>query len=242
MSRNLRYLAVAQKVRDQLAWGAYPRGRLLPAETELAAAYGVSRVTIRKALGCLKADGLLDSRQGFGWYAAAAPLRQSLESLTTIDAQIAAAGRAPRHRVLGFSFITPNAAVAEILGTDMVLEVSRLSLVDDEPFARLTTWIPDDLAADLSRRSVELEPACELLDVTFGGASQVITAVGADAGDAKLLEVPRGTPLLRCERTTTDTDGRAVLVSHAVFNPLTTEFVVNLPAVAKAEPGLRLVQ
>jgi GntR family transcriptional regulator len=243
VGRNLRYLAVADDLRDQIASGAYPRGRLLPAETELATAHQVSRATIRKALGDLKRDGLVDSRQGFGWSAVATPLRQSLERLTTIDEQIVAAGRSPRHQVLSFAFTASPPLVAKSLGTATVLEVSRLSLVDDEPFARLTTWVPDYLAADLSRRAVEQEGVCQLLDVTFGGATQVITAVGADAADAELLHVLEGTPLLSCVRTTTNENGVAVLLNHAVFNPLTTEFVVDLPVITEADPhALRLVQ
>ena len=60
---------------------------------------------MRKALGQLKAEGLIDSRQGFGWYAIAVPLRQSLSELTTIEAQVAAAGLVARRRVLSFAFV-----------------------------------------------------------------------------------------------------------------------------------------
>ncbi|MFN5604971.1 MAG: UTRA domain-containing protein, partial [Actinomycetes bacterium] len=62
--------------------------------------------------------------------------------------------------------------------------------------------------------------------------------------DARLLGVPVGSPVLRCTRTTTDVDGRSVLLSEHVFPAHRTEFVVDLP---QAEPsiaptGLRLVE
>ncbi len=68
MARDLRYLTLAAELRAALASGAYPPGQVLASESELAATHAVSRVTVRKALGQLKAEGLIDSRQGFGWY------------------------------------------------------------------------------------------------------------------------------------------------------------------------------
>jgi GntR family transcriptional regulator len=239
----VRYLAVAAELRAGLASADYGPGQLLPSEADLAATHDVSRVTIRKALGQLKSEGLIDSRQGFGWYAIAAPLRQSLSQLTTIEAQISAAGRTPQRQILSFAFMPAAGRPAQVLGGGTVLEFSRLNLADGRPFARVTVWVPERLAADLSRRAVEHQPLYDLLGVTLGGATQVITAVGASSDDADLLRLPAGSPLLACERTTTDTTGRAVLLSEAVFNPLVTEFVADLPSVDHVEPtGLRLIQ
>ena len=69
--RELRYLTVADELRRRV--GAREFGRLLPSESELAAEHRVSRVTVRKALAELKREGVVDSRQGFGWYAVAPP-------------------------------------------------------------------------------------------------------------------------------------------------------------------------
>ena len=74
------------------------------------------------------------------------------------------------------------------------------------------------------------------------GATQSITAVGASPDDAGLLELPVGSPLLHCERVTTDRAGRPALLSDAVFHPLATKFVAELPALDHVEPtGLRLI-
>jgi GntR family transcriptional regulator len=243
MGRDLRYLTVAAELRAGLGSDAYPPGQLLPSEAELAATHDVSRVTIRKALGQLKGEGLVDSRQGFGWYAVAPPLRQSLSELTTIEDQIAAAGLRSERRILSFAFIPAPDRPARVLDVATVLEFTRLNLADDRPFARVTVWVPDTLAADLSRRAVEEHPLHALLDITLGGATQTITAIGASRADASLLRLSEGSPLLHCERTTRDGSGRPVLLSDAVFNPLVTEFVADLPAHHQIEPaGLRLVQ
>ena len=58
--RELRYLAVADDLRHRIDGGDLATGRLLPSEADLSATYSVSRVTVRKALESLRADGLVD--------------------------------------------------------------------------------------------------------------------------------------------------------------------------------------
>jgi GntR family transcriptional regulator len=243
MPRALRYADVADDLRRRIARGDLRPGRLLPSEAELAADHDVSRVTVRRALALLREAGLVASRQGFGWYVASSPVPQPLDGLRTIEANVLAAGHAPERSIIGFGFVPAPARAREVLGATTVLEIRRVNLADGEPFARVTVWVPEALAGDLSRDDVERQSLYELLPITLGGASQVIGAVPAEGDDAALLEVPAGTPLLRAERTTRDATGDAVLLSEAVFNPLLTELVVDLPPTGEAEPaGLRLVR
>ena len=90
---------------------------------------------------------------------------------------------------------------------------------------------------------MERSPFYELLDVPLSGATQTIGADAATPEEATLLGVPAGSPVLRCERVTSGTDGRTVLVSRHVFPAHRTEFVVDLPFADQsiAPSGLRLV-
>jgi DNA-binding GntR family transcriptional regulator len=240
--RELQYLRIAAELRRLVASGQIAPGHLLPSESELADEHGVSRVTIRKALAQLKGDGIIDSRQGFGWYAVGAPLRQSLRDLTTIERQIRAAGREPSRELVRFAFRPTPPLLTEVLATESVLEITRIDRIDGAPFATATVWVRADLAADLSPRSLERRPLSEQLGIELGGATQTITAVGATKEDAGLLGVPKGAPLLRVERTTRDAADRPILRSEARYNPLLTELVADLPpAVHDLEPGLRLI-
>jgi GntR family transcriptional regulator len=244
--RELRYRAIADDLRRRLSAGEIAAGRMLPSEAELSAAYDASRVTVRKALEVLRDDGLVDARQGLGWFAAADPLRQSLGRLGTIEAQLAEAGVVAERRVLEFAFVRPSRAVRAALalpaGVDEVLKVRRLNLADGQPFARVTVWVPAHLGAQLSRAEVERSTFYELLPVPLGGATQTIAAAAASAADASLLEVPAGAPVLRCRRTTFDVAGAPVLYSEHLFPAHRTEFVVDLPSLARsmAPTGLRL--
>jgi GntR family transcriptional regulator len=242
--RPVRYLAIADDLRDRVARGEFGAGRLLPSEAELSAAYDASRVTVRKALEALRDEGLVDARQGFGWFVAADPLRQSLGRLGTIESQLAASGLTPERRVLEFGFVAAPAWVAQSLGRGTVLQVRRVNLADGEPFARVTVWCPEQLGSSLSRDEVERSPFYELLPIELGGATQTIAAAAASSDDAPVLEVPVGSPVLVCRRVTTSVDGKPVLVSEHVFPAHRTEFVVDLPhsEPSIAPTGMRLVE
>jgi GntR family transcriptional regulator len=245
--RELRYRAIAADLRRRVDGGEFAAGRLLPSEATLSADYDASRITIRRALELLREEGLVDARQGFGWFAATDPLRQALGRLGTVEAQLAASGVVSERRVVDFRFIPAPERARAVLGVDEVLEVRRvndtLGAGGRRPFARITVWVPAELAARLSREDVERATIYELLDVPLGGATQTIGAALAAPEDAALLEVPPGSPVLVCERVTRSADGRPVLLSVHVFPAHLTEFVVDLP---QAEPsiaatGLRLL-
>ncbi len=241
--RKIRYQEIADELRVRAT--AAPAGAVLPSESELSAEFEASRVTIRRALELVRDDGLIAARQGFGWFVATEPVRQHLGRLGTIEAQLEVSGKLAERRIEEFAFVQPPARVRRILsGVDEVLRVKRVNLADGEPFAVVTVWCPAALGRSLSRADVERQPFYELLGIELRGATQTIGADSAEADDAALLDVPVGSPLLRCRRVTTDLSGEPVLVSEHVFPAHRTEFVVELP---QAEPsmtpsGLRLVE
>ncbi|MDQ2648186.1 MAG: GntR family transcriptional regulator [Actinomycetota bacterium] len=241
--REIRYRTIADELRRRVQEGEFAAGRLLPSEAELSAAYAASRITIRRALEVLRDEGLVDSRQGFGWFVAVDPLRQSLARLGTIEAQLASSGRVSERRILSFGFVPAPLRAIAVLGVDEVLEVRRCNLADGEPFARVTVWCPPELGRSISRDDAERSPFYELLDLPLGGAVQTIGAASASPEDAAILGVPVGSPVLRCERITSTEDGRAVLLSEHVFPAHRTEFVVDLPVADQsiAPSGLRLL-
>ena len=137
-SRTIRYRDIADQLRGRVERAEFVAGRLLPSEAELSSRYRASRVTIRRALEALRAEGLVSSRQGFGWFVATDPLRQSLARLGTIESQLAESGIASERHILGFAFVPATARDREVLGSTSVLEVRRLNLADGAPYARVT--------------------------------------------------------------------------------------------------------
>src|SRR5687768_12207093 len=100
--RKIRYQEIADELRSRAF--AAPTGSVLPSESELSVEFGASRVTIRRALDLVREQGLIAARQGFGWYVAGEPVRQSLTQLGTIEAQLADSGMTNERRVIEFAF------------------------------------------------------------------------------------------------------------------------------------------
>ncbi len=241
--RPIRYRIIADDLRDRIGAGEFHLGAVLPSEADLSATYEASRVTVRRALEAQRSEGLVESRQGFGWLVSADPVRQDLTRLSTLDGQLGAAGVRSERRIVSFGFRRTPARVREFLPGRSALEVVRLHLADDRPFARVTVWCREDLGASLSRDDVERSAFLEQLPVRLGGATQTIGADAASASDADLLDVPADSPVLVAERVTRDTSGEVVLVSEHVFPGHLTRFVVELPVDdGLLEPtGLRIV-
>ncbi len=241
--RQIRYRNIADDLRGRIAAEEFGAGGLLPSESTLCATYEASRVTIRRALETLRDEGLVESRQGFGWVASSDPVRQGLASLGTIESQLRESGRRSARDIVGFRFIEAPATVRPLLG-DRVLEVRRRNLADGAPFARVTVWCREDLGAELSKADVTRHSFYELLKVPLGGATQTIGARQMSADDAELLDVPVGSAALVAQRVTSDAQGVPVLVAEHVFPGHLTEFVVELGVgtIVEDAPGLRLVE
>lgn len=242
--RSIRYKDIAADLRKSVAEGRFDTSGLLPSEAELSRHYGASRVTVRRSLELLRSEGLLESRQGYGWLVAGEPVSQDLSRLETIERQLEGYGVTSERRIIDFRYGAPPEAVAQVLGPGNVLTVRRLNLADNVPFALVTVWCPEDLAAPLSKNALEQASFLEQLGVAISDATQSIGAEIVDDGDAELLQVPEGSPVLVGERITRRVGGDPVLVSRHVFPAHRTRFTVRLSADATSfDPsGVQLVE
>lgn len=205
---------------------------------------------MRKALERLRGEGVVDSRQGSGWYVLFVPLQQSLGRFSTIEDQLSEMGVVPERKVLSTRRLVAFGRIEEVLGSGEMLEVERLNLADNLPFARVTVWLPAVLAEDFSIRDFEERSFYQLLSESnlllrpLASAIQTIGAAAITPKDAELLHVPHDVPALVCERITFDVAGHPVLLSQSVFPASRTEFVTELTSqVGSIAPsGLRLVE
>jgi GntR family transcriptional regulator len=234
----VRYLDLADALRERIVAGAVGKSGALASEADLAREYGASRVTVRRALDQLRSEGLVTSRRGAGWFAAVDPVRQPLGRVTTVEAAVEAAGATPGRRVLSFGFVDAPGPVASALqlGADgEVLRVERLNLADDRPFAVVEVYVRGDLGADVSRADVEHSPFYDLLPlrgVELASVHQTILAEVAGARVARLLDADAGSALLVARRVTFDRSGAAVLYSEhrypAERTTLEIDFALNV--------------
>jgi len=229
MSRSYAYQRIADDMRERVNAGEFGRGHVLPSEADLASSYSASRLTVRRALGILRAEGLIDARRGFGWFVAAHPLEHTLGHLGTIEEQIARSGAKAERNVLKFEFVLARGRVAEVLKVPRVLRVDRVNTAEGETLAHVIANVPEELASTLSLAQVTEHSLYDLLPVEIGSATQRISAVAAGEEDAALLGVPVGSPCLESERITLAADGTPAVYAIAIFPGHRVEYVVELP-------------
>lgn len=247
--RTHRYLAIAEDIRGEITSSGAQAGDVIGSEAQYVARFGVSRITVRRALEVLRDEGWIAPRQGFGWVVVRPSVRQSLGALTTIESEMRKAGVKVRRRIVSARAVSPTGRVREILGAEPVREVKRVNLADEVPFAVVTVWLAESLARDLTTEVLEDISFYEALEQSgrlsapLVRAVQTIASVALDAADAALLEVAAGSPGLSCERVTYGADGLPVLFSHFVFPGARTVFEVelNAPRTEGGAEGIRLL-
>src|SRR5690242_8354180 len=133
---------LAEALKAQIIRQRLPRGARLPSERELIARSGLSRVTVRAAVGMLERQGWLTRRQGLGTFVAN-PVRQELGSgVRTITEVLASSGITPQVDVLSHHVSEAPRRVAETLGLSKVLCINRRFRDGDRPLALMTAYLP----------------------------------------------------------------------------------------------------
>jgi len=208
------YHQAAQALEAAIEDGRLPRGTRLEGEMELAARLGISRPTMRAALKQLVDKGLLIRRRGIGTMVAPKPVRRTI-ALTSLYDDLQEAGREPRTHLLSLETVTCPPDVAERLElgpADAVLRFDRLRMAGETPIARMHNVVPAGVleigADDLERTG--LYRLFREAGITPHVAAQRVGAHKAGTGEAELLEVEPGDPVLTMIRTTYDTTGRPI--------------------------------
>jgi GntR family transcriptional regulator len=231
-------------LRDRIVAGELPHGAQLPTEHELAEAFEVSRITAKRALDELAAEGLVARRRGRGTHVIhrsqikpqPAPLVGLIENLEILAEHTDV-------RLLGFERRVPPAAIRELFdsGPDAGLaHTIRVRSRDGIPFGHYESWTrtehPAFDAASLATTSrIRLFERC---GIRLAQVEQVLSAAPADAAIASALEIPEGTALLTLERRSFDPEGALVdwLLIH--YHPERFQYRMTLsPDDAALAPG-----
>lgn len=226
------YYQVAQRMQELIESAQLPPGSRLDNEIALADQLGLSRPTMRQAIGHLVDKGLLVRKRGVGTQVAQRRVSRQVE-LTSLYDDLDRARRRPRTEVLAFEVVTASPAAAEALhlpaGAD-VLHIERLRYAEDEPLAVLRNYLPAGLA-DISRDALAERGLYQVLrdsGIQMRIADQTIGARKASSAEARLLSEIRGAPLLTMSRTAYDPAGHAVEYGDHVYRASHYSFELTL--------------
>jgi GntR family transcriptional regulator len=222
-------------LRDRILSGAIALGAKLPTEHELAAVHGVSRVTVRRALGELARERLIERRRSAGTRVIYRPvLAPMIADISGMLASLADMGRRTAVKLLSFDYVRAEGGVAQALGvaSDQMLQRSvRVRSVDGEPFSYLTTFVPESISLTFTRQDLASRPLLDLLEragVKVEHARQRISAALATPDVATALDVRTGTPLIELTRVVYDRSGRGVEHLYALYRPDRYAFETDL--------------
>lgn len=222
-------------------------GDKLPAEVEAAAALGVSRMTLRQALGAIEAKGLIRRSRGrFGGSFVAAPrLDFDHTGLPGFTEQLRRLDMTAGAQVVSASTRAPDTELRDALGLSRsarVHEIIRVRSANGEPVLLEETCLPADLfpgllAADLTGSLYTLLSRDYLTELAT--ADEHIQAVPATAPRARHLGVSPGDPLLLVTRTGFGNTGAAVEFSHDYFRADRTRIRVRSQADGDITAGIQ---
>jgi GntR family transcriptional regulator len=205
---------------EEMTSSQLPPGTKLPTEGELATRFGVSRATVREAVGSLVEAGYVTRRRGSGSYVAERRrMPHGLDSTLSYLAMIESAGAHAGMRVLD-AVLEQCSKIdnpLQLSQGDTVLAVERVRTADDQP----VIYSRDRIPARLLRPDLDLQnldPSLFGLLSSSGHAADHATAtlraVASASRTAKVLGVPRGKPLLYIEEIDYDRDGTPVMLSR----------------------------
>lgn len=210
------YARVKQFLKDGLAAGTWAPGAQMPSEAELVTRFGVSRMTVNRALKELQVEGLVERSQGVGTFAARLHRVSSTLTIRDLHEEITERGHL-HHAVVHLQRAEKaSATMAQALGLARGARVFHTLIVHHEngvPLQCEDRWVnpacsPRYLEANFTRTT----PTQVLFETTALWRAQYTIEAGAPtAEEARLLAVPEHEPCLIVTRSTFTRDAAITL-------------------------------
>jgi len=211
------YRTVYDSLKARILAGGYPPGVALPSESRLVHDYGVSLITVRRALQELVLDGLIERRQGVGSFVREAS-RGVVVGLSSFDADVAEGRLRLARDLLADRELPAPAGVAERLRVPAGSTVRYLTRLDRQgaaPFSVDEVYIPAPLArtvtSELAASPLFFPLWCESAGIEVGRVDFELGVQMPDSQCQEQLGIGPDTPLLVCGELNFDASGSPVM-------------------------------
>lgn len=226
------YDQIERNLCELIVSGRLKAGETVPSEWELAELYGVSRLTVRKALDELVHQRWLSKRQGVGTFVTKPSVTSIAPSKLSFTDQMIAIRRKPSSRLVSMGVETVNPKITSSLllsQEDQVFCLTRVRLADNIPILLESAYL-----------SVELFPGLETVEglaesslynylttsygVTVTRVEQTLKPVLLTEAQASHLQTKPGTPSIRSDIVAYTSGGDPIEYSMSVSNGDHSEF------------------
>jgi GntR family transcriptional regulator len=212
-------------LRDQIVGGQFAPGAPLPKEETLCELFGVSRITVRRALADLAAARLVERRHGRGTFVGNnLPLTRKVPNLNLIDGLQKVADET-KVTVIEVDLQEPPVDVATLMqlaSAEKAVHALRLRSVASQPLMLTDAWVPARFKDQISAERLQAHALFEILmaeGIEFGRVVQEITAIAADPIRAQFLKTEVSAPLLRVCRLMHDRNEVPILHLTVYLSP-----------------------
>ncbi|MEE2060727.1 GntR family transcriptional regulator [Rhodococcus artemisiae] len=224
---------IAAFLRNAISRKEFAPGEPLPSESELCERFHSSRGPVRQAMATLRSEGLISSGRGRRTIVLDTVPTQSFDGVISYSEWCRQSGFEPGQVTQSVTRRPADEALAAALDIEPkspVVSVFRLRLLNGVPAMVERLNYPLDVGRHLLTFDTDSGSIYQHLissGVDIDNATRTIDAVGADADDARLLEVAEGTPLLRVRRRAFSSNGNTIESSDDRYLPGTASFTLN---------------
>lgn len=145
------YHQIVADLKDQINRNELKKGDKLPTEKWLNEHYGVSRVTVRKALEDLTEQGYLEKRPNKGCFVSQPKFEKDLSRMRSMHQELLASGITPTSKIISYQEVQADPWILSHLKCaedETVLVIKRIRFADERPFAEQTIYLPKSLFGD----------------------------------------------------------------------------------------------
>lgn len=224
MTKTALYLQIEKDIQDKIALGYYKENTLIPTEQELARAYNVSRVTIRKATEILTKEGVLEPIVGVGTFVRAKPLHKNIVTLNGFSSEMRMQGVEPSSVVPIFMIKNAPSNIASVLGieeNEPVYYFERLRYGDDKLFIIEKTHMSARLYPDISLKVLE-NSKYEFIEkeknIAISHSNHTVNPCLCNAQIAELFGIAENTPIVTIANITYLENGDVLDITELTLN------------------------
>jgi len=139
------YTQVREALRKGILDGTYAPHSQMPSESQMIRTFGVSRITVRQALGDLQKEGLIFKVMGKGSFVSKPKAFQSLSRLQGFGEAMSSSGYETYANVISAKVVEATSQVAQRLNVrsgQPVYEIQRLRFLNREPISVDVSYFP----------------------------------------------------------------------------------------------------
>ena len=212
------YAKIYNTLKREIISGEFSPGDQIPPEPELCERFGVSRITVRRAVQTLAQEGYVSVRQGIGTLVLDNTVKQDFNGVTSVTETLRKKGYDVAATSMSIEKIFASHRLAKELQVKenaALIKVLRVQTADGRPVAIMKNYLIPSMVEGLENSTDKFTSLYEFLEkhfeISINSAKDEIYACSADNYQAGMLNVPENTPLL-CIRRVCYSDGMPVAV------------------------------